>query len=322
MELNKTKWGFIFAVFSALFWGTASTFIKVLTDLGLKDITLVAMQPTVLAIFFLCRLLVSQPKFLLINWKYLLMMVFHGSILLGGVNYCNVRAIFLIPVGILSIISFCHIILLMIVTRIVFGYRITKEKISAALIALIGLSLVLEIYQVGSSTLNWKGVFWAALNPIGLSIAYTLIKLYLLNGINYQTYIFYTNLFAAMFFWYAAPPWSIINEMFALGSLHGLYFWLIVLGFLAIPLVGSYTLFGKAYQLIEPTYVSIMFSLEPLMATVLGYFVLHQSLNGVQMLGILITLIPVVYIQYHEGKGKDDMEIKAKKSTPIYSHSG
>jgi EamA domain-containing membrane protein RarD len=52
MELNKTKWGFIFAVFSALFWGTASTFIKVLTDLGLKDITLVAMQPTVLAIFF------------------------------------------------------------------------------------------------------------------------------------------------------------------------------------------------------------------------------------------------------------------------------
>jgi hypothetical protein len=72
MELNKTKWGFIFAVFSALFWGTASTFIKVLTDLGLKDITLVAMQPTVLAIFFLCRLLVSQPKFLLINWSMLL----------------------------------------------------------------------------------------------------------------------------------------------------------------------------------------------------------------------------------------------------------
>lgn len=80
-------------------------------------------------------------------------MIFHGLVLLG-INVCFVKAISLVPVGVVSIISFCHIILLMVSTRIVFGYKITKEKVSAALITLIGLSLVLGIHQVGSGSLN------------------------------------------------------------------------------------------------------------------------------------------------------------------------
>jgi DME family drug/metabolite transporter len=320
MVLSNQSKGFLFALLSALFWGTNGSFIKILSELGFRDITLVALQPTVLALFFLISLLVSHPSALLINWKFLLIMMVHGGVLLGGAIYCDVKAITLVPVGIVSIISFCHIILLMLVTRMVFGYKITKEKTGAALIALIGISLTLEIYHLGSSTLNWQGIIWAAIIPLEMSVAYTLIKFYLLRGIDYKTYIFYVNLFASLVFWYTAPPWKVAGETLALAAVHGPYFWLILFGFILIPLVGSYVLFAKAYQLIEPTYVSLMYSLDPITATLLGYFILHQSLSGMQLVGMLITLIPVAYIQYHEGKQNDITSIKGEKPDPGYSH--
>lgn len=134
------------------------------------------------------------------------------------------------------------------------------------------------------------------------AIVYTLNKFYLINGVHYQTAIFYTNLFAGAASWSQVPPWEIVKETLNIAVAHGPYLWFVLLGFIFIPMIGSFALFQKSYQLIEPTYVSIIYSLDPVMATFLGYVILNQSLSSMQLIGMLIILVPVVYIQYKEGR--------------------
>lgn len=306
-----------FAILSAVFWGTFGTIIKIMGGLGFQNITLVALPPTILAGVFLVKILLTSPKQLLVGWRLFLLMAVHGAILLAGENFFYIKAVALVPVGIVSIISFCHVIPLMVTTRIAFGYPITREKVGGSLVALLGISLILKIYQVGAASFNLWGILWASIVAITMALAYTLIKYYTTNGIHYQVYLFYTNFFAAFFFWLTIPPWGMVSETIVLASRHGTIVWFAVLGLALIPLTGAYVFFGKAYQYIEPTYVSIMFSLDPVTATMLGFLFFGESLSGMQLLGMIIVLIPLAYIQYREGNepgpgGKSILDFRGK----------
>ncbi|ATW28237.1 DMT family transporter [Candidatus Formimonas warabiya] len=306
-NLNKNSWGFIFALISAVFWGTYGTFLKLMGDAGFKGMTIAAMSPTIVISFFLAKILFNQPKALFISKKILALIALHGIFITSGITFCYVQAVSALPVGIVSIISFCHIIFLMITTRIVFGYQITRKKVAVILIVLVGLSLVLEVYQVAGS-LNLAGVMWAALGALLVALGATLFKYYLTRGIEATAVFFYTNFFAALTLWCATPLWEIARETVQLTSVHGYRVWLILLGFALLPLVGSYLLYGKAYERIEPTYVSLMYSLDPVTATILGFLLLDQNLHVMQLIGMGIILLPVCYIQYMEGKEPDGGE--------------
>jgi drug/metabolite transporter (DMT)-like permease len=315
---NRNARGLVFAILSAVSWGTYGTFIKVLSNQGFSRITLAAMSPTVLATAFLVYVLLTKPTEMLVGWKIGILMLLNGCLILGGMNYMYVQSVSLLPVGIVSIISFCHIIPLMLTTRIVFGYQITREKIGASLVALAGISLVLEVYKFGAASLNPLGIFWALAVAAAMAVEYTLIKYYIKSGVHYQVYILYLNFFAGSVYWFSTPPWKILSETLTLASEKGPSVWTAVLGFSLIPLIGSYVTFAKAYQCIEPTFVSIMSSLDPVTATLLGFFFLGQRLSGTQLFGIAVVLIPLIYIQYVEGK-KDVLPFSG--SEHLRSHS-
>jgi len=317
-KLNNNSLGLVFGLLSAVLWGSYGTFLKLMGEAGIKEMTIAAMSPTIVVLFFLIKILAKRPKNLLIEGHLLVMVAIHGIIITSGINFCYVKAVSAIPVGIVSIISFLHVIILMITTRIVFGYSITTKKVAMALISLVGLVFVLEIFKV-SGSLSFSGVMWAAFEALLVAIGSTLLKYYLTKGVESTTVFFYTNLFAAVTLWCSTPPWRIIGEVIQTASVNGYEVWLIILGFALFPLIGSFVFFGKAYELIEPTFVSIMFSVDSVIATLLGFLILSQNLSIAQIFGMIIILIPVAYIQYIEGKdpGEGKVIVDIPKSVEV-----
>ncbi len=292
--------GFTFAILAAVCWGTYGVFIKILNGYGVQGLTIVALAPTVLVVFFLGKILYKKPKILIVKRRLFILLAIHGLILLTLQNYSYVKAVSMIPIGIVSTIAFSHVFLLMITTRIVFKYKLTAVKISGGLMAIFGVSLVLDVFNLGNSSLNIVGILWALLIPINYSIAYTLNKYYLEKGVEYEAISFYTNLFSAMFLWISVSPLAIVKEIAGSASVYGFIVWLVVLGFALLPQITAYTFFLKAYEKLEPCYVSIMFSLEPFTATILAFLFFRQTISSVQIIGMVVIMIALIFSQYKE----------------------
>ena len=73
-------------------------------------------------------------------------------------------------------------------------------------------------------------------------------------------------------------------------------------GICLIPLVGSYYTFFRAYQYVEPTYVSLCYALDPATAAILGFAVFGQKLSLSQLIGVGIVVAAILYIKIREEK--------------------
>ncbi|WP_158309001.1 EamA family transporter [Desulfosporosinus orientis] len=64
-------------------------------------------------------------------------------------NISFVKAVSYFPVGIVSTLIFCNVFVIMIISRIVFKSPITLRKVGAAIFAILGVCLVLDVFRQG-----------------------------------------------------------------------------------------------------------------------------------------------------------------------------
>lgn len=90
------------------------------------------------------------------------------------------------------------------------------------------------------------------------------------------------------FAFFAPTPWSEISmtNMFGLGYL----------GLIGAGL--TYVIWLRGIKLLQPTAVSILGLFSPLSAAILGWFILSETLNTMQLFGMLIVFTSVIIGQY------------------------
>lgn len=90
------------------------------------------------------------------------------------------------------------------------------------------------------------------------------------------------------FAFFAPSPWSEISVTNILG-----------LGYLGLIGAGlTYVIWLRGIKLLQPTAVSILGLFSPLSAAILGWLVLSQTLNAMQLFGMLIVFTSVIIGQY------------------------
>jgi drug/metabolite transporter (DMT)-like permease len=104
------------------------------------------------------------------------------------------------------------------------------------------------------------------------------------------------------------PPWKLIGEMHQVAHNRGPVVWLVLLGFTTVTQIISAKSQVAAYYYVEPTYVSAVLALDPVTATILGFFIFHQILTLPQIAGVLIVLGAVVYLHLKESKEEPALE--------------
>lgn len=300
--MDKTVRGIIYAVLAAMLWGTYGTFVTLLSGYGYSETAIAAVAPISLILFFLVSALVRNPRCLIPTKRTLVIYVVCGLVGVLGTNLCYALALSAgLAVAVASVITFANYFIVMIFSRILWKVEITKAKILAGVCAIFGITLLLQVWTDLSVTVT--GLLLILVVTITFAISYVLTNLAVDDyHSDPDAFYFWINAVGFLAIIFINPPWNVAQEIVASVHAHGFASIAALLGFCLIPQVGNYFFLGRSFLYLDPPSVVIMFSLDPVVAAILGFLVLGQKLSAVQLLGMAIIIASLICLQLSERK--------------------
>lgn len=314
LSINKRGLGFGVAMLSAITWGTNGTFCLLLGKMGLNTANVALLAPLFNFIFFFSILLLTNRRGLAISLGAFILLIMDG-LCASLVNVAYVKSVSYFPVGIVSTLVFCNIFVIMFMARIFFKIEITAPKIISSIAAILGVGLVLNVFG-GGVNLHYTGLIWVLLTIVSWSTMVTIEKYLLQKGVDGRTILGYTALFAVLTLSFYSPPWQLAGNIADAYRNSGVSLLFTILGYGLIPQVACYFLYITGLKYIDPSYIQVAYTLDPVTASFLGFLAFGQTLGITQVLGILLILVVVGYIQVKESReGAKENEV-GKQTVP------
>jgi drug/metabolite transporter (DMT)-like permease len=241
--------------------------------------------------------LATRPAALPLRRQELPLVVALGVGGLALVQWSYFFAIHRVAIGIALVIQFVGPILVALWARFVYHERVRARIWIALALAVAGLVLMVELWQTHRP--NAAGLTAAAF----AAVTYAAYILLAERGVRRRDPISLSawGFFFATIFWSLLAPWwsfpggRVANDVSLLGNLAsdhlpvwGLMLWMVVLGTI-VP----FALVVAALQRISATRAGITAMLEPVLAIVIAWAWLGESLNPVQVSGAGVTLAGV-----------------------------
>ena len=198
-------------------------------------------------------------------------------------TFCYFRAIELMPLATAAILLYTSPIWVTLMAALCFHERLTARKLLALGLAFAGCVLVSGL-SGGSLT------FYGLLVGLGAGVGYALYSI--LGTVALRRYppltvTTWTFLFAAVGSWFLSNPVSLLTAMRAAPA--GTLAWLIP-GTAVLTAVIPYLAYTKGLQNTEAGRAAILATVEPVVATLMGALVFHETLSLTALLGIALVL--------------------------------
>ncbi|MCT4604535.1 MAG: DMT family transporter [Marinisporobacter sp.] len=291
-DSKKLKEGYLFVVICAACWGMMAILTRKLSELGFDDLSISALRPTVAVIFYVIYNLIKDPKCFKTDFKSILFFMFYGIVALDGMFISFTYAVKYTSIATASVLLFTNPIFVMIMSYFIFKEKFTLQTTLALILSIVGCFLISKGYDPEALKFdNLFGIGMGVLSGFTVALQNILGKL---GAKKYspKTLLVYSFIFASLFLWLFRSPVSLIEKTNSLTSI----FYIIAIGFVATVIPNG--LFIKALQYIESGKASIICSIEPIIAAILGYVIYKETLEMPQIMGIASILFAVVLIQF------------------------
>lgn len=271
------------------FWGVIGLFTRSLGNFGVDSGGILIIRSGGCALLFTLWALLQNPGLMKIKWKDAWLFLFFG---LGSTlffTYCYYRSIELGSLSAACTLMYSAPVFVMVISLFVFREKFTRRKLAALVCAVIGCCLVSGVLE-GDSKLSVAGVIYGLLAGIGYACYSVCIKALSNRGyetvtINAWGWILCT--LGGIAIWGIAPA----APMFQSGTAFVLSVGIIVISGFLPALLYSYGLRGE-----EAGKGAVMASVEPVVASVMGFFVFHETPTALSLLGIVLVLGAVVIL--------------------------
>jgi drug/metabolite transporter (DMT)-like permease len=291
---RRAATGYAMVASAATLFAVNGTVSKVILRSGIsaRQLTEVRCAGAVVGLVLLAAL--TRPASLRVKAADLPLLIALGVGGLALVQWSYFYAIARLDIGIALLIQFVGPILVALWARLVFGEHVRRRIWLALVLALGGLTLIVEAWQAGR--LSGAGLGAAAV----AAITYAAYILLAEQGVRRRDPISLSAwgfLFATIFWSVVAPWWNYPaaranDDVSLLGNLASshvpvvvLMLWMIVLGTIA-----PFLLVVGALGRISATRAGITGMLEPVVAIVVAWAWLGESLDPVQLSGATLTL--------------------------------
>lgn len=293
----------------AMVWTAATLFAVngtvskvVLDSVGLSTLELTQVRSTGAFLGFALVLALRRPESLRVGGRELLYLVVFGVTGVAFVQWLYFVAIHRLPIGIALLIQYLAPLLVALWARYVFHAPVRRRIWLALVLALAGLSLIVEVWG-GGIALDGLGVA-AALAAAGAYALYILMAEHAVARRDPISVACYGFLFAAVFWFLVQPLWEFpVGRLGESASLLGnlgevsLPAWLLVLFVVVGGTMASFGLIVSALRHVSATRVGIVAMLEPVVATVVAWAWLGEELGPEQLAGGAVVLAGILLAQ-------------------------
>lgn len=265
-------------------WGTMGLWVRRFSQEGVSALEILAIRAAVTSILMGIFLSIYNRKLLLIKWKDLWCFFGTGVCSIVFFGYCYNVTIVQTSLSTAAILLYTAPVFVMILSRILFGEKLSAGKIAALLLAFSGCVCVTGIAG-GEQTLSMMGI----LTGLGSGFGYALYSVFgrfaLERDYHPFTVTFYTFVCGLIALAFLAD-WKAVCT-FAIGK-PGNLLYCIIYGIITTVLPYIFYTLGLSY--VENSRASIIATIEPVVATLLGIAVFGERLTLMSGAGVVMVL--------------------------------
>lgn len=290
--MNK-KWAPACVITAGILWGMIALFVRKLNTNGFESMDIVALRSFGALLLMFMFLLIYNRALLKVKLRDIWCFVGTGILSLTFFNWCYFKTIVLTSLSVASILLYTAPVIVVLLSAFLFKEKLTKKKILCMIVAFAGCVLVTGVLSGGGSGLSAQGI----LIGLGAGLGYALYSIFgryaIERGYSSFTISFYTFLFSVI----GILPLVDLNELSDRMLESGFSENLLVTGGLAlVSTVLPYLLYTLGLTHVENGKASIMASVEPVVATLLGIVVFGEKLSAMGGIGMLLVLGSVVML--------------------------
>ena len=279
------KFAPLLILIAGVLWGSMGLFVRTLNAQGLASMEIVGLRAAVTAVSMFLFLLLCNRRLFVIRLKDLWCFLGTGICSIVFFNFCYFKAITMTSLSVAAILLYTAPAIVMVLSYFLFKEKLTKRKLLALVMTFIGCVLVTGILSETGSV-SAGGI----LVGLGAGLGYALYSIFsryaLEKGYSSLTITFYTFLIAAIASCFLADMGAVAQV--AAGSIGNLFF---CLAFGVLCTVAPYLTYTLGLQYVENGKASIIASIEPVTATLLGAVLFHEKLTVSGVLGVVLVLV-------------------------------
>ena len=289
--------GYAMVALAATLFAINGTVSKVILGSGIDSEQLTEVRCAGALAGLLLIALATRPGSLRLRRAELPLIVALGVGGLAIVQWSYFFAIHRVAIGIALVIQFVGPILVALWARFVYGEHVRARIWVALALAIAGLILVVEIWETHRPDV--AGLAAAAV----AAVTYAAYILLAERGVRRRDPISLSawGFFFATLFWSVLAPWwnfpggRVDDDVSLLGNLASSHVpvWALILFMVVLGTIVPFALVVSALQRISATRAGITAMLEPVLAIIVAWAWLGESLDGVQLAGAAATLAGV-----------------------------
>lgn len=289
---------FIYIILGAALWGTIGWYVKNLYAYGFTPMEVVTLRVWTAAIILVIYLWIKSPKQLrlksLTDIKYF---IGTGIFSIIFFNYCMFTAIDLSTIPVATALLYTGPAFVTIFSYFIFKEALTRMKIFALCLTLFGTALVVGLIPLNLEILHLAGLLFGIGSGLGYAL-YSIFSKFALAKYSSLTITTFTFVVAAI----ALTPFFAYQEKFQLLLKPEVLFFAFGLGFL--PTAVAYIVYTLGLQRTEASKASILATIEPVVAALIGIFIFHEPFSFNQMMGMACIISAVILIQVFNKRKK------------------
>lgn len=268
-------------------WGSMGIFVRRYDVRGLNSLQIVAIRACMTAVILLLCLLAAKRELLIIKWKDLWCFLGTGLCSILFFNYCYFKTIVLADLSVAAVLLYTAPSMVMVMSAILFGEKFTGRKVFALALAFGGCVFVTGL--IGSEVcLSTAGIITGLGSGLGYALYSIFSRFALQKGYHSLTIMCYTFLFAALGVLPLVEKGPLVQTVF--DSPENVIFSLM---FALVSTVLPYFVYTWGLQYVENGTASILASVEPVVATMIGIILFGERMSVLEFIGIMMVLVSI-----------------------------
>jgi drug/metabolite transporter (DMT)-like permease len=287
---NMSNISYIFVMVASVLWGMIGFFVNRLYNFGFEPIQAVFIRVTISAAMLVIYLLLTDKKHLKIKFADIKYFIGTGIISLAFFNWCLFVAIKNTSLSVATILLYTAPAFVTILSTILFKEKLTVKKVVSLGLTFIGCIFVTGYLQSQEYRVSLIGIISGLGSGIGYAL-YSIFSKYALKKYPPMTITAYTFIVACIWL----IPISNIRKIAGLFSNTE-----VVICSLALALVSTvlpFIFYTKGLSNLETSKASIIATLEPVVASVIGFTVFNEKITLPKIAGILLVIIAIIIIR-------------------------